>query len=104
MNHSGLGSSSTPSSIRLRKENPIVVEGQFRLLLADHPQIFAYERILEGERWIVAANFSEQNVSCRIMDEQVTGEIIIGNYPEDTYRLNDLELRPYETFAVKVSF
>lgn len=90
--------------IRLRKENPIVVEGQFRLLLADHPQIFAYERILEGERWIVAANFSEQNVSCRIMDEQVTGEIIIGNYPEDTYRLNDLELRPYETFAVKVSF
>ena len=90
--------------IRLRKENPIVVEGQFRLLLADHPQIFAYERILEGEKWIIVANFSEQNVSCRIMDEQVTGEKIIGNYPEDTYRLNDLELRPYETFAVKVSF
>lgn len=90
--------------IRLRKENPIVVEGQFRLLLADHPQIFAYERAHEGEKWIIAANVSEQNVSCRIMDEQVTGETIIGNYSDANYQLNDLELRPYETFAVKVSF
>jgi hypothetical protein len=38
------------------------------------------------------------------MDDQVIVEKIIGNYPEDTYQLDDLELRPYETFAVKVSF
>ncbi|SDK48139.1 oligo-1,6-glucosidase/glucan 1,6-alpha-glucosidase [Alkalibacterium thalassium] len=35
--------------IHLRKEHPIIVKSTFKLLLKDHPHIFAYEREFEGE-------------------------------------------------------
>ncbi|MFL2099796.1 glycoside hydrolase family 13 protein [Desemzia sp. FAM 24101] len=87
--------------IKLRKENPIIIWGKFKLLLPNHPKIFAYERIYKEETWIVVANMSESYVSFSLNDSLDKKQSIIGNYPNKVYQLNKLNLRPYETFVVK---
>jgi len=40
--------------IALRKQHDIMVYGEFVPLMEDHPQIYAYLRVLGGERWLVS--------------------------------------------------
>lgn len=47
------------SLIRLRHSMPVVVEGDFVMLLPDHPQLFAYDRTLGDVRLTVVANLSD---------------------------------------------
>ena len=44
--------------IRLRKENPVVVDGVYDLILDDDPAIYAYTRALGSQRLVVILNFS----------------------------------------------
>ena len=46
--------------IALRREQAIVRHGDFRLLLPEHPCLFAYERRLGSKRLLVIANMSAQ--------------------------------------------
>ncbi|MEV0676143.1 alpha-glucosidase [Actinosynnema sp. NPDC050436] len=45
--------------IALRHELPVVALGDFRMLLADHPRVYAYERVLEDVRLLVVANMGD---------------------------------------------
>lgn len=87
--------------IKLRKENPVIIWGEFKLLLPAHKQIFAYERSYKGETWIVVANMSEMHVKLNLDDRKGKKPVVIGNYPKKSYQLNKLDLEPYETFVVK---
>jgi alpha-glucosidase len=44
--------------IALRKAEPALVHGDYRLLMKDHAQIYAYQRRLDGERIAVIVNLS----------------------------------------------
>ena len=44
--------------VELRHERPVVAEGDFRMLLPDDPQVYAFTRGLDGERLLVVANLS----------------------------------------------
>jgi oligo-1,6-glucosidase len=44
--------------IHLRKEHPIIVYGDYELLLKDDEQLFAYRRSFEGKNLLVVCNFS----------------------------------------------
>lgn len=87
--------------IELRKEFPLVVSGDFKMLLVDHPTIFAYERFYEGEIWIVVANFSEESIEVSLSEEEVVVKPLISNSNKAEYDLSRLRLSPYETFAAK---
>ncbi len=88
--------------IHLRKEHPIIVKGTFKLLLKDHPHIFAYEREFEGETWLVTANFSPETIRCSLAETSTPNIPMIANYDRSEYDLNELTLAPYEAFVVKV--
>ncbi|ACU36929.1 glycoside hydrolase family 13 protein [Actinosynnema mirum] len=62
--------------IELRHTLPVVVEGTFRMLLPEHPDVYAYERVLGEERLLVVANLSgtEQPV-----DLDLGGEVLLAN-------------------------
>ena len=49
--------------IALRHADPVVTDGEFELLLADHPVIWAFVRRGRGAELLVAANFSADPVS-----------------------------------------
>ncbi|SEK58078.1 glucan 1,6-alpha-glucosidase [Carnobacterium iners] len=87
--------------IKLRKENPSLVFGDFKLLLPDHPAIFAYERTYQNETWLVVANFSEEPTSLSLTDQSDKSQLIISNSTRKSYDLSDLYLEPYETFCIK---
>ncbi|WP_163876978.1 glycoside hydrolase family 13 protein [Paenibacillus favisporus] len=90
--------------IALRKQNPVMVYGDYQLLLQDHEQIYAYTRTLGEVIWLIALNFSE-SAAILELDERYSGmkrELIIGNYPEDgmeTERLRPYEARVYRMFT-----
>jgi len=87
--------------IRIRKENPIVVWGDYRLVTDTAEEVFAYEREYEGKKWLVVANFSdkEQNFSYKIGG---ANKVVIKNYGKEYSDLYDLTLEPYETFVVEI--
>ncbi|MGM1045734.1 MAG: glycoside hydrolase family 13 protein [Bacillota bacterium] len=86
--------------IQLRKDNPIIVWGDFELIENTPDDVFAYYRLYEGERWLVAANISEKENDFSV-DEEVF-EIIMSNYNRTEIDVKHLMLRPYEVFALKV--
>jgi oligo-1,6-glucosidase len=81
--------------LALRKKNPIMAYGEYKLLLPEHEDIYAYTRTLDGEKWLVLLNFNEvpQTVDLSAELSKAT-ELIIGNYPDDA-PTREL-LRPYE--------
>ena len=79
--------------IALRKKNPVLQEGDFTLLLPEHPHIFAYKRVLgQREIWVVC------NLSGQAQEFSAPkGEILISNYPEIGHTL-----RPWESYMVEI--
>lgn len=86
--------------IQLRKDHPLIVWGKFKLLLPDHPTIFAYERSYQGETWLVVANFSNSETSLQLTENTENRIPVISNYSQEKYDLSNISLKPYETFVV----
>lgn len=86
--------------IRIRKENPIIVEGRYELFDEENRNIFAYLRTLNQQKLLVLCNFSE-----------IPSEILLpDDFKENDYRLlisnhskvkisKSMLLRSYEALA-----
>lgn len=76
--------------IRLRKGHPVFREGTFRLVLADHEDIFAYTRTTAAAQLLVVCNFRGADIE----DPLAIGGIpVLCNYPDQPLLGR---LRPYE--------
>lgn len=82
--------------IRLRKENEIMVQGRFVPLLEEDDHIYAYERLWEGEKIVVACNFTKEVQACDLFRGLEDGKELISNYKEHKSGV----LQPYEAIAV----
>ena len=85
--------------IRLRKEKPIIVHGNYDLILDEHQEIYAFTRTLEDERLLVILNFTRNKPVFALPDSVSFSdkELLISNYsvdPVEDVRL--LTLQPYE--------
>ncbi|WP_189024328.1 glycoside hydrolase family 13 protein [Paenibacillus albidus] len=88
--------------IKLRKKNPVMVYGEYNLLLPDHEYIYAYTRTLAEERWLVLLNFSDVPQPVDLPAElQEIKELVIGNYPEEAGAHGIL--RPYEAGVYRLN-
>lgn len=79
--------------IRLRKNHTVFIDGDFRMLLKDNENIFAYAREDVGSRLLVICNFYDKTVSCLLDEAELSGKLLISNY-KDADRT--MILRPYE--------
>ena len=85
--------------VQLRKENPIMVWGDFELIdTVDN--VFSYYREYKGERWLVVANFSNEEEP--FSSEYEIEKVIIQNDKEEITNLKEISLRPWQAFVVKV--
>ncbi|MRN53116.1 glycoside hydrolase family 13 protein [Paenibacillus monticola] len=88
--------------IALRKQNPIMVYGEYELLLPEHEYIYAYTRTLEADKWLVLLNFSETPQSVDLSFElSKIAEIVIGNYGDQP--VEPASLRPYEAIVYRLN-
>lgn len=81
--------------IKLRHTYPIIVYGRFRPLLEDSGEIYAYQRELDGQVLTVAANWTEREVPCNLLDG-LPGRELIANYAAH----KNGWLQPYETRVI----
>ncbi|MDN4526880.1 glycoside hydrolase family 13 protein [Fictibacillus fluitans] len=85
--------------IQLRKENEIIVYGNYDLLLEEHPHIYAYSRTLGGEKLLVMLNFSDERPVFEMPEEMEFSdhELMISNYEVHAEEsIQTVELKPYE--------
>ncbi len=73
------------------------MDGDFRLLLEEDPDIFAYERQAAGEKLRVIANFTEKTLPCSLLTACKEEAVLIHNYGELP---EDGSLRPYEAMMI----
>ena len=85
--------------IRLRKQYPIFSEGDFTLLFADHPALFAYQRRLGDQVMTVLCNFCEEPLTlpADAVASLPLDTLLLGNYdtPADAAHFRPYEARIY---------
>ncbi|MNW19354.1 hypothetical protein D3C71_2193040 [compost metagenome] len=62
-----------------------------------------YYRWYEDQTWLVTANFSGEAVALELPGIGQAGEFIIGNYSREGVDFKELQLQPFEAFAVKLT-
>ena len=85
--------------IHLRHHDPVVVDGDFTMLLPDHPAVYAFERRLDGACLVVYANLSSRPVEGLLPSELLGAELLLGNLPGTP----DATLRPWEARIYRVT-
>ena len=85
--------------IRLRKQYPIFSEGDFTLLFADHPALFAYQRRLGDQVMTVLCNFYKEPLTlpADAVASLPLDTLLLGNYdtPADAAHFRPYEARIY---------
>ena len=87
--------------IALRHTDPVVTDGEFELLLPDHPSVWAFLRRTDEAELLVAANFSGEVVAAGLpldsdwADASVVLTSLAGDAP--LRPPPDLKLRPWES-------
>jgi oligo-1,6-glucosidase len=81
--------------IRLRKEKPVLVYGEYRLLNPEDPHVYAYCRYDDATVLMVLLNFTGEDREFRV-ESGMTREIIINNYPDLRRQGNSVWLYPWQ--------
>lgn len=91
------------SVMTCRKENEVLIDGDYILLDEDNTRIYAYLRRRGEEQILVTLNFSPQDAYMNAVDGMEKATIILHNYKEmnqkETMEGNKLKLRPYEAIV-----
>ncbi|MDN6193520.1 MAG: alpha-glucosidase [Alkalibacterium sp.] len=88
--------------ITLRKENPIVVWGDYELLLPEDETLFAYKRSYENKTWLVLANVSKETKELKMPENNSIERVIMSNYGRNEIDLESIELQPFEAFVLEL--
>jgi oligo-1,6-glucosidase len=91
--------------IALRHQDPVVTDGDFELLLPDHPTIWAFLRRTAGAELLIAANFSAEVTAVRLplapsqADDWAAAPVVLTSLTGETplQPPPDLKLRPWES-------
>jgi oligo-1,6-glucosidase len=88
---------------KLRKDNLVLVYGDYQILQAEHPTVYAYTRTYEGEQWLVLLNFSASGSTFTTPELGQLDQVKINNYEEVRLDGKSVELLPYQAviYALK---
>ena len=88
--------------VALRKDNLLLVYGNYKIIQEEHPTIYAYSRTLEDQKMVILLNFSELESSIELSNYDLTTKVIINNYSEFSIDKNTITLKPYQAVVLKV--
>ena len=87
--------------VALRKNNLVLVYGQYQIIQEEHPTIYAYSRTLEEQQMKVFLNFSESVSQINLHDLDQCKEVLINNYDHLKIVDNTITLDPYQAVVLK---
>ena len=85
--------------IKLRKELPIIIHGDFELINPEHPAIFAYVRKFEAQELYVISNFSQVGQKLELSANLQHAELLTANYPRELPFNGVFDLGAFESLA-----
>ncbi|MHC1749940.1 MAG: alpha,alpha-phosphotrehalase [Cellulosilyticaceae bacterium] len=90
--------------IKLRKQYELIVYGDYKLILEEHPEIFAYTRSYHEETILVICNFYSNEVEFNLPQNIVItkNDILISNYDRKIEDIKNFILKPYEAIVVSI--
>ncbi|AXI08008.1 alpha,alpha-phosphotrehalase [Oceanobacillus zhaokaii] len=89
--------------IALRKKYDIITYGDYQLLLADDPRVFAFTRNWQDEKLVVVSNFYSEETTVQLPVGSLDNvEVLLSNYPDSNMLGEQLTLRPYESIVYYV--
>ena len=88
--------------IDIRKHNDTIIYGNYKLLLPEDKNVFAYSRKLNGDKIVVVCNFYDKEVNLNFKEDFNNVEILLSNYKDSSIFMKDLKLRPYEAIMYRV--
>ena len=85
--------------VQLRKDNPVLVYGKYRLLDKENPKVYAYTRTLGDEKFLVLLNFSKETINWVSPEfSRVKKTLLISNYAT----VDNFVLLPYGAVVYRV--
>lgn len=91
--------------IKIKKSSECLIYGKYNLILEDDTNIFAYERILNDEKFLVICNLKSESSNYKYEKLTLKYEnLILSNYNVDAHKdLNNFELKPLEARLYKIN-
>lgn len=88
------------SILALRKQMlDIFVYGEFKMVDAEHEDVFAYTRIFKGHTVLVACNFRQHDVDWKLSTDMKLDELLVSNYAGAEIDGGIVSMRAFEAFA-----
>lgn len=91
--------------IELRKNIPVITDGEYVRLDEGHPEIYAYARTNKEQTLVVISNFSDRDVSFELpktmkdnLIESRSVQLLVGNTTEEPDLTSTVALRPYASY------
>ncbi|RAR38983.1 alpha,alpha-phosphotrehalase [Paenibacillus sp. MDMC362] len=91
--------------IELRKNIPVITDGEYVRLDEGHPEIYAYARTNKEQTLVVISNFSDRDVSFELpktmidnLTESRSVQLLIGNTTKEPDLTPIVALRPYASY------
>ena len=88
--------------INIRKHNDTIIYGNYKLLLPEDKNVFAYSRELNGDKIVVVCSFYNKEINLNFKEDFNNVEILLSNYKDSSILMKDLKLRPYEAIMYRV--
>ncbi len=86
--------------IYLRKKEPILIYGNFKLLYPEDKSVFAYIREWDYKKWLIVCNFYGNPTDFMY---PAKGQVILSNYKQEpVILLENISLRPYEAIICEL--
>lgn len=91
--------------IKIKKSSECLIYGKYNLIIEDDTNIFAYERILNDEKFLVICNLKSESSNYKYEKLTLKYEnLILSNYNVDAHKdLNNFELKPWEARLYKIN-
>ena len=80
----------------LRKNNAALVHGRYSLLAADHKQVYAYTRTMNGQKFLVLLNFSNTPATITLPEIKKIKQTLINNYTGLSHEKATITLEAYQ--------
>ncbi len=86
--------------VKLRKNNPVLVYGAYKLLDKNNPDVYAYTRELGGKKFLVLLNFTAKDATVKTGSDISKAKVLIDNYNGSTASET---LKPYEATVIELA-
>lgn len=86
----------------VRRNNPVLIYGQYEVLQKEHPKIYAFTRELANVKMLVLLNFSPEKATINLNEIAYIQDTIINNYDTFIREVTTANLLPYQAVIFKI--